>query len=309
MAIPLTGRRAGLLLSLLLLCTGISRGAPGDTPGFTYRTNANEVRLSFSALDQNNHGVATLQAGDFAVVDKDFIVRDFQSFNRSDWTKLELAILIDASESVTPRFRQEMAGILELVSRTDGIPDENVSIFSFQGLQPALLCAGNCRSNRAVAERLPAARPGGLTPLFDTMVFASDFLSQHADPHAAKVLILFSDGADTISRTSLTDAIDTAVTSDVEIYSIDLSPSASPSQGNAVLHRLAVSTGGRYFPARDGATHAMNAILEGFRATYTVSYRLPNHASGFHAVRILPTHNLNLEFRSRCGYYYPTRVR
>ncbi len=120
-------------------------------------------------MDQNNHGVATLQPNDFAVVDKDVIVHNFQSFTRSDWTKLEIAILIDVSESVTPRFRQEIADVLNLVSQTPGIPDENLAMFSFHGLQPALLCAGDCRASRA-AEQLPARRAGALTPLFDTIV-------------------------------------------------------------------------------------------------------------------------------------------
>src|ERR1019366_8542767 len=77
-----------------------------------------------------------------AVVDKDVIVRKFESFTRSDWTKLEIAILIDASESVTPRFRHEIADVLDLISQTAGILDENLSMFSFHGLEPALLCAG-----------------------------------------------------------------------------------------------------------------------------------------------------------------------
>ena len=306
MAIPLVRRCARLLLPLLLCC--VLLGADGDAP-VRFRTTVSEVQLSFSALDQNNHGVATLQASDFAVVDQSFIVRNFQSFNRSDWTKLELAILIDASASATPHFRQEIAGILELVSQTAGVPDENVSIFSFQGLRPALLCSGDCRAANAAAERLSGARAGGLTPLYDAIVFASDFLAHHGDPHAQRVLIVFSDGEDTISRYSLTDAIDAALSGDVQIYGIDLNRTDCPCPGGATLNRLAEATGGRYFPAQDGATRALNVILEGFRATYVVSYRLPTHASGFHAVRIFPTHNLNLEFRCRSGYYYPNRVR
>src|SRR5437660_446809 len=123
MAIPVSGRRPWPLLALLVFCAGISPATAGDPAEYTYRTSVTEVRLSFSALDQNNHGVATLQASDFAVVDKDVIVRNFQSFTRSDWTKLEIAILVDASESVAPHFRQEMAGILELASQTTGVPD------------------------------------------------------------------------------------------------------------------------------------------------------------------------------------------
>lgn len=307
MAIPISWRRAWPLLLFLLIGAGISLSAPADSPEFTYRTSVNEVRLSFSAIDQNNHGVATLQPSDFAIVDKGLIVRNFQSFNRSDWTKLDLTILIDTSESVTPRFRQEIADTLELVSQTAGVPDENLSIITFHGLQPALVCAGDCHASHA-ADQLPTARASGLTPLFDSIVFASDFLAQHGDAHAGKVLIVFSDGQDTISRNSLADAVEAAQTTDVQIYCIDLGKSA-PSRGSPVLYSLASATGGRYFPARDGATRALNVILEGFQASYTVSYRLPNHASGFHTIQILPTHNRNLQFRSRSGYYYPNHVR
>src|SRR5438270_10552605 len=104
MATPLPCWRVLPILSvLLLILAGTSVAASGDSPEFTYHVNATEVRLSFSATDRNNHGLATLQASDFAIVDKDVIVRNFQSFSRSDWTKLDLAILIDASESVTPQ--------------------------------------------------------------------------------------------------------------------------------------------------------------------------------------------------------------
>jgi VWFA-related protein len=312
MATIATGRRFWLVFTLLVICTEMTFGAPGGGPELTYRTNVTEVSIRFSAMDQNQHGVATLQAGDFAVVDKDVIVRNFQSFTRSDWTRLEIAILADTSESVTPHLREEIGQILELVSRTTGVPDENLSMFSFRGVQPALLCAGNCRASHA-ADQLVTARAGGLTPLFDTVVFASDYLSQHGDAHAQKILIVFSDGEDTISRHSLADAIDAATAGDVQIYCIGLRSSAAASaspapQGNAALHRLAEATGGRNFSIADGAASAADAILEDFRASYTVTYRLPTHAAGFHVVRIRPTHNLNLQFHNRSGYYYPSRA-
>jgi VWFA-related protein len=291
----------------MLICTGSSLGAPGDSPEFTYRTTVSEVRVSFSATDQNDHGVATLEPSDFAIVDKGYIVRDYQSFSRSDWTKLDLAILIDTSDSMTPRFRQEMAETLELIAHTTGIPDENISLFSFHGLQPILLCAGDCRASHA-ADQLSSARTGGLTPLFDSVVFATDFLSRHGEAHSEKVLILFSDGQDTISKNSLPDAIDAAQAAEVQIYSIDLGKAESV-PGKTTLYKLSSSTGGRYFAARDGSARALNTILEGFQATYVVSYRVPNQASGFHPVQILPTHKLDVQFRSRSGYYYPNHVR
>jgi VWFA-related protein len=280
-----------------------------DPADFTYRTKATEVRLSFSATDQNNHGVATLQASDFAVVDNDVIVRNFQSFTRSDGTKLEIAILFDTSESVAPRLRQEMADLVQLVSETAGVPDENLSIVSFDGSKPALLCAADCRASHAV-DRIPTTPAKGLTPLFDTIVFAEDFLSHRGDAQSSRILIVLSDGVDTVSRNSLHDAIDGAMAGDVQMDCIDLDkPSYESSQGAAVLRNLSSASGGRYFPPPDGARRAMNVILDGFQASYTVTYKLPNNASGFHDVRILPTHNLNLQFRSRSGYYYSNQVR
>ncbi len=307
MAIALAHRRAWALCVLVLLCGGLSSAVAGDPGEFTYRSSVNEVRLNFSAIDQNNHGVATLQASDFAVVDKDVIVRKFQSFVRSDWTKLEVAILIDDSESVTSHLRQEIADIVNLVSETAGIPDENLSIFSFHDVEPLLLCAGDCRGSAAV-ERLAAGRAGGLTPLFDTIVFAADSLAKRADDHAEKVLIVISDGADTVSRNSLADAVNAALRHDVRLDCIDVHRPADSPEGSAILRNLANATGGRYFSAAEGAAHAMNVILEDSRASYEIRYRLPSHTYGFHAVRILPTHDRNLQFRSRSGYYYPNQV-
>jgi VWFA-related protein len=280
-----------------------SAGASGDPPEFTYRAHTNEVRVSFSAVDQNDHGVATLQAGDLAVVDGGFVVRDFQSFSRSDWTKLEIAILIDSSESVSPGFPKEIADSLGVIERTRGVPAGNISMFSFHGAEPTMICAGTCRTAFA-SERFPA-RAGGLTPLFDTIVFAEDYLSHRGDAQTARVLIVFSDGADTISRASLHDAIASAAAADIQIYCISLAGLDGHSPGAAALSGLAHATGARCFPASSGATRALDAILEGFHANYTVSYRLPSQLQGFHSVQIVPTHNLNLHFRNRSGYYYP----
>jgi len=307
MAIPVPCQRCWALFTLLLFCAGMPPAIAGD-PDFTYRTHAAEVRLNFSALDQNEHGVATLRSTDFAVVDKDVIVRNFKSFTRSDWTKLEIAILIDTSESVTPSFRHEMSDALQLISQTAGVPDQNLSIFTFEGSKPRLLCAEDCRVAHA-AERLPTEGTHGLTPLFDTVAFAANFLAKHGDAHAERVLIVFSDGADTISQSSLANAIDAALRGEVQLDCIDLNQSADGSQGATVLRHLARATGGRYFPPPAGASQALNATLEGYRASYSVSYELPSHASGFHTIRILPTHNLNLQFRSRSGYYYPDQTR
>ncbi len=99
------------------------------------------------------------------------------------------------------------------------------------------------------------------------------------------------------------------------IYSVDMAKSEDQSSnqvsGSRFLRWVSEATGGRYFffPRQDGATAALNAVLEDLRASYVVTYDLPSHEAGFHSLRLLPTHNLNLTFHSRNGYDYEPSVR
>jgi len=306
MATILRFRTIWPILILSMLCSVRSRAAAGDPPEFTYHVQANEVRLTFSVRDQNHHAIATLKPADFAVVDKELVVRDFQSFSRTDSKKLEIGIVVDLSGSVAPRFHCEISDLVNLISQTAGIPEENISMFSFSDSHPALLCSSDCRTSHP-AEHLSAPRPGDLTPLFDTIISASDFLARHADRDAQKILIVISDGQDSASRASFREALNAAMTNSVQVHGIDLNGNVS-SQGSAVLFALANQTGGLYFSGTGAAERAMNAILEDFRSSYTITYKVPTSYAGFHALHILPTHNQNLEVRSRSGYYYPDNL-
>lgn len=304
MATLLPCRRAVLLLLLLGCYPQISPGSEGDQPAFTLHSNTNEVRLTFSASDNNDHGVATLQPSDFVVVDRGIVVRDFESFTRPDWTNPQIAIIVDNSQSVAPHFHGVVHNLVEIVTQTAGIPDENLAIFSFRDSQPLLVCTANCRASNAASE-LADLRTSGFTPLFDTVVVAAEFLAKHSQPQTRKILLVISDGSDTISGNSLASATEAAVRSDAEVYTIDVNGQS----GAAVLNRLAAATGGRYFSSKAEARDITNAILDGFQARYVITYKLPSLVFGFHDVRVLPTHNMALQFRSRCGYYFSNNVR
>ncbi len=291
---------------LLAILAALARGAPGDPPEITYHTATAEVSLTFFATDQLGHAVRNLGPRDFAVVDRDDVVRDFQSFARTEWTKLDLTMLVDASESVAPHYQQEIADALRLVSQVERAPDDQSSVITFHHLGPAVICPGNCRASLA-ANQMPERSANGLTPLFDAIVFAADGTAQNADLHTRRVLVLFSDGEDTISQHSSADAVATAFARDVQIYAVDLNPSGPAAEGTFLLQKLASATGGRYFTLGQQADKVYDAVLEDFHASYTVTYKPPGHAGGFHAVQILPTHNLNLHFHCRSGYEYTGR--
>jgi hypothetical protein len=161
--------------------------------------------------------------------------------------------------------------------------------------------------------RLRAVKSGGATPLYDALIFAADFLSTHRrarDGTVRPVLLLFSDGCDTFSMHSAREAVQAALDAGALIYSVDMGNAQNPTAGSTFLRQVSSATGGRYFPLQ--AQHArpedsaavLTAVLDDLRASYVVTYDLPSHQAGFHSLRLMPTHNLNLTFHSRGGYNY-----
>jgi VWFA-related protein len=311
-----------VLLALLVLAYALAAELFADDTNDssgppTYHSTVSEVRVTFFATDENNHPLETLTKSDFAVVDNERVVRNFRSFTHSDETSLDLVVLVDLSESVASRVRVAISDVLQLVAREQSIPDDNIAVLSFGGasggtsggtfggLRPAILCSSGCRAPDSTSKLL-AVKSGGTTPLFDALIFAADFISHHRRAGVRPVMILFSDGDDTISLHSPREALQAVLDEGALIYSVDMGKDQT--SGTMFLRRVSEATGGRYFSLRfsqhDSAATVLNAVLEDLRASYVVTYDLPSHQAGFHSLRLLPTHNLNLTFHSRNGYEY-----
>ncbi len=321
-----------VILALFVLTNASAAEDTNDASGLpTFRSIVSQVRVTFFVTDENNHPVAPLTKSDFAVVDSELVVRSFRSFTPADETSLDVVALVDLSESVAPRLRVAMSAVLQLVTREQSIPDDSIAVLSFGGtfggeagnIHPAILCSSGCHAADSV-NRLLAVKSSSTTPLFDALIFGADFISHHRRAGARPVLILFSDGNDTISLHSAREALDAVLDEGILVYSVDIGTPGKPlkqsskqpskqTAGSMFLRRVSEATGGCYFPLRfstnDGAVTVLNAALENLRASYVVTYDLPSHQSGFHSLCLMPTHNLNLTFHSRNGYYYEPDVR
>ncbi|MGA8489644.1 MAG: VWA domain-containing protein [Terriglobales bacterium] len=268
----------------------------------TYRSNVSEVRLVFFATDEHNQAIEGLQKDDFAVVDSEMVIRDFRSFARLGLTQLDVIVLMDSSESVLPHFEEEIGGVEQLISDSPWSPEDNLSVLAFSGIEAHFVCVGNCRSSFA-ADRIVFLPRGGATPLFDAIEIAANFLIQRRQPDVWPVIILFSDGDDTISKTSFREALEKIRASEAQVYTIDLNPPGQVSSGSATLQRIADESGGRWVPITEGAARIFNDVISDLHSARVVTYVRPQSNSDFHSVRIFPTRNLKLQFRCRRGYY------
>lgn len=292
-----------LFLSLFLLPSLLFASSANDPPITTYHSTVSEVRITFFTTDENNRTIENVRQDDFAIVDGDVVIREFRSLMRSNETALDVVVMLDSSESVAPHFQSTMNEVLQLVSQKEITSDDKLSVLSFSGMQPSVLCSANCRAAEGLQHVL-LTRPSGATPLFDALAYGADFLSRRRVAGVRPVLVLFSDGDDTISKTSAGEAMRSLIGSGALLYAIDMNQRDENPRGSSALQRMAEATGGRYFSISQGTGDVLQAALEDLRASYVVTYDLPSLAAGFHSLRILPKHNLNLQFHCRSGYYY-----
>lgn len=295
----------GWSLAVLLVCFPFSTLAsdPSDSPTQTYRTGTSEVRVTFFATDKRNLPVDNLTSNDFVVIDNGLIVREFRSLTRTEETTLNISLLVDTSESLAPRFREMRDGVLHLLAQKNASPTEDLSLITFSGLHPALVCSSDCQ-NAAAEQRVLDLKPGGATPLFDALTYTSRLISKHHADGVRQVLILFSDGNDTVSMASAREALDAVIATGAILYVIEPAATARFNNGNFILEQMAEATGGRSFSLQQGTASTLQRVLSDLRASYVVTYKVPNHLVGFHSLRILPKHNPNLQFHCRRGYTY-----
>jgi Mg-chelatase subunit ChlD len=195
-----------LLIFPRLLVAG-EPGEPTKAPlQITYHASTSEVRLTFFTTDERNHAIQNVADDDFAVVDDDMIVRNFRSFTRSGETALDVIVLVDTSGSVATRLPSMMNDVVRLVLQNNSGGKSHISVLTFGGLQTSVVCSLDCRAGDATRKMLDL-RAAGPTPLYDALAYSADFFSDHGIAGARRVLILFSDGDDTISKTSPDDAL------------------------------------------------------------------------------------------------------
>jgi hypothetical protein len=69
-----------------------------------------------------------------------------------------------------------------------------------------------------------------------------------------------------------------------------------------MLDYLAASTGGLSFGPGQDVAAVLRTILDDLHSGYVLTYVLPEQSVGQHTVRVLPTGDPKLQFRSRRAY-------
>lgn len=293
---------AVLCLALLFLFPLSLRAQDGTA---TFRMDVKLVNLFVNVTDKNGSIVGGLAKSDFQI-SEDGRPQTIAIFERQSEIPLSLVLAIDTSGSTAKDLYIEQGAskrfIRDLLRQQD-----QMSLIQF---------ATDVRQVVPFTNKIPqlerglgSLRVGDATALYDAIYLGSESL---AKKQGRKVLVLVSDGGDTVQNTNYQEALEKALRSEVMIYSIiDVPVAASAGRdtgGEHALITLAEQTGGKHFYASEGGLDkAFERVSEDLRTQYLIAYYPRNQEPGrsFHRLTVTVPRAAPDAFniRYKTGYY------
>ncbi len=312
-----------LLIALVLLFVNPGESRPQTDDGKqslaaqrtppVIRVSSNLVTVPVSVTDSAGNPIRNLKIRDFAI-EENGRPEALTGVVEPGQTPLELALLLDVSGSIQPRFDFEVqaaARFMQMVLQ----PEDTFAIFSI-GPQPGLVHSSTSNVEEGVRSLGALVATRGSTAFYDSVVFAAQFLGRKRVPGSRRVVVVISDGEDNNSESyHLSETLQEVQRADCIFYSIN--PSGSSIRLNQVslngqegLDLLARQTGGRaYVPEHaDELDSIFNKITSELRAQYVLEYYSSDQRRDgiYREIAVKLPNYPALRVHARHGYYAAT---
>lgn len=266
------------------------------------------VNVLFTVTDRKGRFITNLTRDDFEVIEEKRPQKILEFTAETD-LPLRVALLLDTSNSVRPRFRFIQEAAIEFLNTVVRPRYDKALVVSFD--TAVELVSDLTEDFEKLATSIRDLRPGGGTSLYDAIYFACrDKLMQEQPRHKfRRAMVVLSDGEDNQSRVTRDQALEMAQKADVVIYAISTNISRVDTDGDKVLRYLASETGGlALFPFKvEDLAQSFDNIANELRHQYNIFYRPePLRTDGrYQAVDVKVKGRRDLVVRARKGYYAP----
>ena len=230
-----------------------------------------EIAVDFEVKRPDGSYLLDATKGDFKVTeDGDEVpVLRLQAPTTREARPITVVLVVDRSLSMEEEDR--IGGLKQAVGTfLKGLPaGSRVSVVAF-GSDVREICPFTGDLDRA-REAVGSLKPGGATRYYDAVAASLDLLGKESGRRAVLAL---TDGEDTFSQSSTLDSvIASARRLGVPVHTLGLG--TEDEIESDALRRLAVSTRGQYYPARqaDQLRSIYEQIAERLRSSYTLVYR------------------------------------
>jgi len=269
------------------------------------RLDVKLVSIFVNVTDQKGAIVGGLTKDDFKLTE-DNRPQSIQVFERQSEMPLNLTLAIDTSSSTYKDRSIEQQAAKKFV-RALLRPQDQMSVVEFDTFVYELTAFTNNVSK--IDHGLDRMRGAGGTALYDAIYAGSQALGKK---DGRKVLVLVSDGGDTVKGSTYDEALEQALRNEVMIYSIiDVPIAASAGRdlgGEHALITLSEQTGGKHFYVEDGGLDkAFTQVSDDLRTQYMIGYYPHNQEPGrtFHRILVtVPRASADsFNIRHKTGYY------
>jgi Ca-activated chloride channel family protein len=272
-----------------------------------FTSGVDVVTVDVSARD-GGKVITGLTAADFTVLDNGVK----QEIADVTYGKLpiDITVALDVSYSVTGAQLQRLRIAVAQMMRDLG-KDDRLRLMLFN--ERVRRVVDFTSDAGAVENAIMRATAGGATAVFDTLSVA---LVSAEHPDRRQLVVLFTDGADSMSFTDPKTLIDVARHSNVTVSAVLPSAAASPlvrvnlpanvTEHMKVYKQLATETGGVIVPLafRTDVTATFAKALEEFRSSYVLHFSPKGVESrGFHELTVSVPDRPKLTIRARKGYW------
>jgi Ca-activated chloride channel family protein len=290
---------------LFPLALAVVLAVPAFAQETTLRVDVRLVNVFVNVTDATGAVVGGLTRDDFAIRE-DGRAQEIRLFERQSELPLNLTLAIDTSGSVQKDMAEE-SNAARRFAHALLRPQDKMSVMEFATEVHELTPFTSKLSQ--IDHGLDRLHGDFATALYDAISMGSDKLGKQ---EGRKVLILVSDGGDTVKSTTYAEALEAALRNEVMIYSlIDVPIAASAGRelgGEHALITLAEETGGKYFYVNDGGLDkAFAQVSDDLRTQYLLGYYPKNQEPGrsFHHLQVTIPRATATAFniRYRTGYY------
>jgi Ca-activated chloride channel homolog len=293
---------AWILVTWLMVMPG---ARAQEDSGTTFRIESKLVNVFVSVTDKDGAVIGGLTKDDFRVTE-DGRPQEIKLFERDLGMPLNLILAIDTSASTFKdrnRERDASKTFIHALMR----PQDRMGLFQFSNDVTELVPFTSKVS--ALDRGLNSLQGGEATAFYDAIYLASHNLATRP---GRKVLVMVSDGGDTVKGRSYDDALEEALRDEVMIYSvIDVPIAASAGRdigGEHAMITLSEQTGGKSFYVEAGDLEkAFAKVSDDLRTQYLIGYYPRNQVPGlsFHRIGVtVPRAGADgFDIRCKTGYY------
>jgi Ca-activated chloride channel homolog len=274
----------------------------------TIKVDVKLINVFVTVTDDKGSPVGGLTKENFTLKEDDQ-PQTIKVFEKDSALPLSIALAIDTSLSTRHDLPLEQASAKRFAH--DIIrPVDALSVYAFSEFVHES-AAGYTADLRRIDESIDHLRVGAATALYDAIYLASRALDRRK---GRKVMVLISDGDDTISRFDYKQAVRAAEEAEAIVYSIIIVPIESSAGretgGEHALIQLSEDTGGKYYYATSlsDLDEAFHKISDELRTQYLLAYYPTERTSWSEFRRIEvkitgPPQSAAYKVRHRAGYY------